>query len=257
MYKSRHHSIVYLSVIVLLLLTNNMLPGVAKESLLIRLSAQRIEDGGIIFVGQVKLPKGTKMMIDLSLKNKILGQDKITINDGGNFKSNVFRNGEKSHSTGTYQVNVISYFSKIWQSSEVLKIVGENGASLPSVLLAPDDPEFPNAGRHFEVTLNVVFPNIAPAQQAIQAVQEAYLSIPDRGRSADPVKDVVTIIRKGGGFYVLSWEANQSSPGVWVVTLNCTDAGKKKKAQWEYNTKTKKVKYLDPLAKNLSWTPSE
>jgi hypothetical protein len=264
---SRGRSIGYLGIIVLFLIIINGFKSIAAESLLISLSAQRTTDGGIIFVGQVKLPKGTKMMIDLSLNNDLLGQDTVLIKDAGNFKSGVFRKGKEPHSPGTYQIHVLSHFTKVWQSSEILKIVGENGALLPSDLLVPDDPEFPNDTRHFEVTRNVVFPRIAlvsnndldssTEQKAIQSVQEAYLSISERGRSADPVKGVVALIEKGGGFQPLSWIANQSSPGVWIVTLNCIDAGQKKKALWEYNKVTNKVKYLNPLAKILSWTPAE
>jgi len=257
----------YLGLIALFLIIINGFKSIAAESLLISLSAQRTADGGIIFIGQVKLPKGTKMMIDLSLNNDLLGQDTVLIKDAGNFESGVFRKGKKPHSPGTYQVSIFSHFTKVWQSPEILKLVGENGALLPSDLLVPDDPEFPNDTRHFEVTRNVIFPRIAlvsnnalansTEQKAIRSVQEAYLSVPDRGRSADPVKGVVAFIEKGGGFQALSWTANQSSPGIWIVTLDCIDAGQKKKAQWECNIETKKVKYLNPLAKILSWTPAE
>jgi len=239
----------------LLLGSVNFLPGV--ESLIQQVSATRTENGGIVILGKTKLPKGTKLMIDISRSGPLLGQTKVTAKEEGSFSSEPFTDKDKPRKSGIYKVTITSYFTEIWQSKDVLIKVGKNGAKLPPGQLVPDDPEFPTAGGHLKVTVDVNFPGISPELQAVQTVKEAILILPGKGRSADPIKDVVAYFVKGGGFKPTGWSAKQSSTGVWIVTLNCIDAGEKKQAQWELNPKTKVVKYLDPLAKLLSWLPRE
>jgi hypothetical protein len=227
------------------------------DSLIQQVSATRTEDGGIIILGKTKLPKGTKLMIDISRSGSLLGQANVTVNEGGSFSSEPFTNKGKPHKSGLYKVTITSHFTSIWQSNDVLLQVGKNGAKLPPGQLVPDDPEFPKAGGHLEVSFDITFPGMSPEQQALHTVWEAVLTVQGKGRSADAIKDVVAYFVKGGGFKPTGWSAKLSSNGVWIVTLNCIDAGEKKQAQWEYNPNTKAVKYLDPLAKLLSWTPSE
>ncbi len=59
----------------------------------------------------------------------------------------------------------------------------------------------------------------------------------------------------GSGFKPLAWSAVVEPNAKWTVTLRCIDGGTEKTAQWEYDIKTKSVKYLDPLAKTLSYVP--
>jgi len=239
----------------LLLGSVNFLLGV--ESLIQQVSATRTENGGIVILGKAKLPKGTILMIDISRSGPLLGQTKVTVNEEGSFSSEPFTDKNKPHTSGLYKVTITSYFINIWQSDDVLIKVGKNGAKLPPGQLVPDDPEFPKAGGHLEVSFDITFPGLSPELQALQTVKEAILTLPGKGRSADPIKDVVTYFEKAGGFKATGWSAKQSSNGLWIVTLNCIDAGERKQAQWEFNPRTKTVKYLDPLAKLLSWLPRE
>ena len=94
----------------------------------------------------------------------------------------------------------------------------------------------------------------------IDAVKDARLTVQGKGRSADPIRNVVAYFEKGssGAFTPRAWSAKRSSrSGPWVVTLDCVDGEERKQAQWEYDPKTKTVKYLDPLAKTLSWLPRD
>lgn len=257
MRNAKGNEFVCISVICLFVLLMGVKFLFARDPLIQQVSARRIENGGIIILGKANLPKGTKLMIDLSRSGRPLGQSKVIVNEDGNFSSEPFTNKNKPHISGLYKVTIYSYFTEIWQSDEVLAKVGENGSKLPAAQLVPDDPEFPKAGGHLSVSFDISFPGISLELQAIQAVKDAILTLPEKGRSADPIKNVVALFEKAGGFKAIDWSAKQSSNGTWIVTLNCIDAKKRKQAQWEYNPKTKTVKYLDPLAKILSWLPRE
>lgn len=230
----------------------------AVESIIKSISAKRTGNGGIIIFGKVNLPKGTKIMLDLLLSsNKIAGQSTLFSKDDGSFESEIFTNGGNPYSGGKYKVKMYSYFTSIWQSKEVLLKVGKNGILLNNFKLTPDDPEFPNNAKHLEQSFVINFPDLSPENNAIQAVNDAVLDIAGKGRSADPIKNVILWFKKAGGFTPLSWSAKKDGKGNFVVTLDNIDAGEKKKAQWSFNPKTREVKYLDPQAKLLSWLPEE
>ena len=61
---------------------------------------------------------------------------------------------------------------------------------------------------------------------------------------------------KAPGFTPRGWSAKRAG-AKWIVTLDCQDGSTRKQAQWEYNPENGKVRYLDPLAKILSWMPAE
>jgi hypothetical protein len=230
----------------------------AAESIIKGISAKRTGNGGIIIFGKVNLPKGTKIMLDLLLSaNKIAGQSDLFLKDDGAFESGIFTNKGNPYTGGKYRIKIYSYFTSRWQSKEVLLKVGENGILLKNIKLTPDDPEFPNNAKHLEQSFVINFPDLSPEINAIQAVNDAVLDVVGKGRSADPIRNVVQWFNKAGGFTPQSWSAKKDDKGNFVVTLDCIDAGNKKKAQWSFNPKTREVKYLDPLAKLLSWLPAE
>jgi len=232
-------------------------PSIAKETLVQELSAQRDNNGGITIIGRVKLPKGTKLMLDVKYKN-YFAQDNVIVADNGKFSSVAFSNKNKPCIAGTYDVTVIAYFTKMFgQPSDVIAKVGEGGKLLPITALIPDDPEFPEAGGHLKETRKINFPSLSSELLIIETVKETTLVVTGKGRSADPIKNVVAYFESAGGFKALKWSAKQVPSGVWIVTLDCIDGGNNKQAQWEYNPTTKAVRYLDPLAKLLSWLPSE
>ena len=78
-----------------------------------------------------------------------------------------------------------------------------------------------------------------------------------RGRSSLPIGKSVALFAAAPGFTPNGWTAAKGAGGKWTVTLDCVDGGKKTAAQWEYDPQTQQVKYLDPLAKTLSYVPPE
>lgn len=242
-----------ITVVVILLLTINIWPCMAKGSLIQNLSAKRDNVGGIIISGKIKLPKKTKIWIELPNG----GQAETYVSDNGNFEGGPFTNKGRIYSAGNYKIMITSHFTRYWQSSDILTQVGEGGKLLESSTLIPEDPEFPKGGRYLKESMSVPFPGLEQDQIAIDKVKNAILIVKGKGRSADSIKDVVEYFRSNGGFSPIKWSAKSDKSGAWIVTLDCIDGRQNKQAQWEYDTNLNKVKYLDPLAKLLSWTPSK
>jgi len=198
-------------------------------------------------------------MVDLhpGSGDKLLGQDKVTLGDSGAFTTEPFRAGERMHKAGRYRVQIVSYFTTVWrQPSEVLAATGVNGSKLPARLLTPDDPEFPDAGRHLEATVPVVFPGPSQELVAISAVQGAVLTTPEHGRATDPVGTVVQYFVQADVTPV-GWAAHRGEAQRWTVSYMCMNGSKPDTARWEYDATSGRVRYLNRLGKILSWLPAE
>jgi hypothetical protein len=230
----------------------------STRSLIQTVSAIRNAEGGLVVSGVVLLPKGTKVWVQpLSSDGKrILTQAETYVGNEGKFSTEPLFSGDGSIlKPGPQKVELLSHFTNLWQSSEVLGLVGENGSKLPSAALHPDDPEFPKNGGHLEEELTLSVPPLSMETVAIERVKKARLSVPNKGLSSEPVGKVIAWFDKAG-VKSLDWSAAQES-GRWVVSLDCQDGATRKKARWEYDEATHTVRYLDPLAKTLSWLPKD
>ncbi len=244
-----------------------------------KLALKILKQNGHEIFRQDRLPSGGK------IQKSHYWEGDIIVDRNGHFETRqLSMQSGANWSPGKYQVQVESHFTLAWQlgwperkdgrACEVIKELGvetdsqcrtsvnPNPTKLPpSPDLVPGDPEFPNVGRYLKASREVVFPPLSEESVAIDAVKNARLTVKGKGRSADLIKNVVARFQKAssGAFTPLGWSATQSSPpsGLWIVTLNCKDGEERKEAQWEYNPKTKTVKYLDPSAKALSWLPSD
>jgi hypothetical protein len=249
---------------------------IAAESLIGKVSAERTA-GGLNIVGTIqKVPLGTKMRVEIVRKEGrgLKPRDKPSIDTivapDGSFRANLSNRDGSAFSAGTYTVQITAMFNSGWQSVEVLKKAGveldsQGRSSIttdPKALpqtpdFKPFDPEFPRAGRYIEVRREVTVTALRADAAAIEAVKNARLTVQGRGRSALPVGKSVELFASAPGFKPKGWSAVQEQRGKWTVTLDCVDGDKETKAQWEYDPKTKVVKYLDPVAKALSYVPPE
>lgn len=221
-------------------------------------TANRSNDGSITITGVTEFPAGTKLMIDLLARGgRLAGQSTCRVANGGRFVTEGFSNAGRPWPAGSYTVHIVAYFTKMWQTDQVLASVGVNGAHLPTDALVPDDPEFPKAGRHLEVRIAVSFPEVSGETAAIEAVQRSKLVVTGEGKSSGSVKETVDLFARAPGFRPLDWTAVRDARGSWIVSLTCIDGGQRKQAQWSFSPTSRNVKYLDPLAKLLSYLPPE
>lgn len=233
------------------------IPPADTKTLIPQIGARRDATGGLVIEGVALLPPGTKIGIDrYSRTGKIEAQSKATVGPDGSFASEPFSNLGQPIAAGSNRIGISSYFNRAWQSEAVLAVVGDGGKNLPSGALSPDDSEFPNATRHLQEELRVDFPAVPEDVVAISKAKSAKLLVQGQGKSSEPIGEVVQIFSKSPGFTPLSWSAAKSG-SKWIVTLDAQEAAGRRQAQWEYDPASGKVRYLDPLAKILSWVPAD
>jgi hypothetical protein len=235
---------------------------------LYQIVAKRADDGGIRICGKANLPEKTKLGISLVQpwgegNEKLLGESDAAVNAQGDFQSGGFTDHDIPYPEGDHTVHIYTYFNQAWQSSQILALLGTNGSRLPVAVLKLDDPEFPKQGGHIDQRLVLAFPGLSPAQKALTAVKEAKLFVQGHGQATDSVHYIVKFMQNTWAktdpraFQEIDWSAAADGPGKWIVTLNCYNDHKTDKAQWSYSEADGSVKYLDPLAKLLSYLPPE
>lgn len=248
----------------------------AAESLIGKITAERTSSGLTIAGTIQRVPPGTKMRVELvrfsgrNLKPMDQPSGDAIVGPDGSFRANLPSHGRAPFEAGTYTVQLTAMFNRPWQSVEVLQKAGveldSQGRSQlhtdPKALpdtpdFKPFDPEFPRAGRYIEVRREVTVAAPRGDAAAIEAVKNARLTVQGRGRSDLPVGKSVDWFASAPVFKVRGWSAVQGADGKWTVSLDCVDGEKETQARWEYDPKTKMVKYLDPLAKILSYMPPE
>jgi len=250
-------------------------PNVTHASLVGSLIAERSGSGLTISGMTNGLPAGTKMWVEIihqpgGPKKPISGpqDDKVIIAVDGRFRANLSNRDGSVFRPGSYTIMITAYFNSGWQTVDVLRKAGveldSQGRSsvrtdpkaIPESLdFETDDPEFPKVGRHLKILREVKLGAVTADQAAIDAVTGATLLVQGRGRSRLAVGKSVDLFASMGGFKPIAWSAALGPDAKWVVTLDCIDGEKQEKAQWSYDQASKVVRYLNPLAKTLSYTP--
>jgi hypothetical protein len=249
----------------------------AAESVIVALDGSRGGDQLIVTGKTQGLPPGTKLWVEITRlpghapsTNGGPMDDHVFVADDGTFKATISKPDRASFPAGTYDIKITSIFNSAWQSVDVLKRAGvqldnrgrsdlvTNPTAIPaSPDFKPDDPEFPKATRHLEAIRKITVGALPSDVAAIDGVKDAILVVEGRGRSSLSVAKSVDFFVSAGGFKAVGWSAAIGSDGKWIVTLDCVDAENPKKAKWQYDPKTKAVKYLDPLSKLLSYVPPD
>lgn len=236
-----------------------MPPPEGTSSLVHSLEARRNRKGQVTVAGQLLLPAGTALWVEVFDPNvppgrSLVGESKPHLASGGSFEAGPFNLPRP----GRYRVQLTAHFNGAWQSRDVLAVVGSNGTNLPKSALTPDDPEFPQAGGHLEYSGSVNVGELSPELQAIEAVKHAKLFVKGRGQAVDTVGEIVKYFETPGmEFYPGDWSAQIGPDSKWKVSLQHRWGNEQKIANWEYDPHSKQVKYLDPESKMLSWIPAE
>jgi len=266
------------SVLAVLFISLGLVPqSRAAESIIVALDGSRDGDQLIVTGKTQGLPSGTKLWVEIT---RLPGHapnvgggpmdDKVFVAEDGTFKATISKPDGVSFPAGTYDIKITSMFNSAWQSIDVLKRAGvqldsqgrsDVATNPPAIPESPDfkprDPEFPKAARYLEAIRKVTVGALASDVAAIDGVKDAILVVQGSGRSSLPVGKSVDFFVSAGGFKAVGWSAAIGSDAKWVVTLDCTDGGNPKKAKWQYDPKTKAVKYLDPLSKLLSYVSAD
>jgi len=245
-----------------------VLPPQGTRSLIQEVRASRDAVGGLLLEAKTLLPEGTKVHVEVSIeasKKEVRRSDGVTAGAGARLLTErvdadgILRAGPyNAPKAGKYCIAFSCYFNGAWQDEDVLALVGNDGLKLPRAALDPLDPEFPDAGGRLEYSGVVIVGGLPPDVVAIEAVKNAKLLVKGKGQAVDTVAQIVAFFDKPHiEFYPGSWSAKQNADGTWNVSLDHKWGNEAKVANWEFNPKTRGVRYLDPEAKMLSWIPAE
>jgi hypothetical protein len=219
-------------------------------------AAERGPEGQVFIVGSTNLPDETKLSIETSRGQESGSGDSAVFVMNGHFRSAGFTKGRQPYPAGNYTVRVFCLFNRTWQNRAVLAAVGEGGANLHGRLFKLKDPDVVDSEVMMDQRRRIIFPPITPAVLAIILVKTAVLTIPEKGRSGSDIQTNLDLFVRGGGFTPKAWTAVRTEANSYTVALECIDAGSQKQALWSVNLDTRTVKYINELAKLLSWTPN-
>lgn len=234
------------------------------------MTAQAIRNpsGGVIIEGQTNLPNGVALMLHLSSqeKDEYQAQDKVRVAKG-RFRSAAFMRDGQSLSYTTMNLRIYAHFNRVWQSEQVLKLVGEGGGNLPRTqFIKPEDPTIRDSETVLDYFDSIRIPSYEPSsnQKAISLVQMATLSVDGR-KSTKTVQDGFDFygnfthgeVHEGNG-----WRASSKGGDEFEVALDFINGRKdgadwKCEATWQANVQTGEVRYTSKYAKLFSYIPEE
>lgn len=228
-------------------------------SLVQSLESARDWKGEVNVVGSLLLPSGTKLWVEIFPEKPRVGERSLAKSEprlavGGFFQAGPF----VLPKAGLYRVRLLACFNGVWQSPEVLALVGSSGTKLPKSALEPVDPEFPQSGGRFEYWSSLNVAALSPEHEVIEAVKNAKLLVQGKGQAVDTIAEIVDYFDAPAvEFYPGGWSAEMGADGKWRVSLQHKWGTDEMTANWEYDPSTNRVKYLDPEAKMLSWIPAD
>jgi hypothetical protein len=236
-------------------------------SVMLTATASRYASGGAFVAGTTNLPDGVRLGIELKDGNRTLAFDFHMRVKSGRYLSAPFRSGNEPLRPGKYVFRIFTYFNGLWQSNEVLGLIGENGSNLKtSALIHSDDAG--NRLLEYETTLAVppfrgafappMAPNLSPEGKAIEIVKSA-VPVVDGHLSSTRVEESIehylqrSYFQSGKG-----WTASRLSGDTYRVTFDLIYGDDRNsqhdQALWNVNTVNGAVVYLNRSAKNFSQT---
>jgi hypothetical protein len=234
--------------------------------------AERGDGGQVFIVGTTNLPDGTKLGAEVFVKHHLFAQDFDIFVSGGRFRSAGFSDGSRPIPPGNYDVHMLTYFNEVWQSPDILRMVGRGGANLKGNVIKFQDPDVIDSDKILDVTSALQFPPLeashpptttpSPSEtgesKAIALVKRAMLTV-DGSRSATDIEENIALFMKNPELRpAAGWTAKNDSGAKYAVSYSFIN-GKlgEEQAIWEADIATKKVRYINKNAKYFSWTPAE
>jgi len=238
--------------------------------------------GEIFINGSTNLPNSLRFEVkipDVQWTETVMGRDgsshqfkhrpndfKVIIQEGGRFESRgLLAANNKPIPPGKHKVYFFAIFNGNWQTKEMLKLVGDGGKNLHGKIFRKEDNDVIDSDLLLDYTMTLSFPPLvplAPESQAIDLVKNAILTVPGRGRSATNIQENVDLYMgsspKLSGLTPIGWSAKAEKGKTYLVTFDFIDAvAGPSQAVWSADLETKKVQYVNKLAKMFSWTPKE
>lgn len=224
----------------------------------LEVTAERREDGGIVFVGKTNLPDGMKLGISLhdpSGKGPLRGQDYDIFTRKGKFRSQPFSDKGKPLAEGPWTVELISHLYEPWQTEEVLRDLGRYGSKLEGDgrgLFVASDADVPDPHWSIDSDLTVEFPPVPMGPKLIEQVKASkHTKKCQKGEGKRSVGEAIAIIdpRSEG-----RWKVNEDVSPPRVIWQTWSKSGERFDHKWEVDGRT--VNYLNKGAKTVSCFPN-
>lgn len=209
-----------------------------------QLDGARTNTGATAVRGRIALPDQTKLWVDIG-KAKA---DATVL--GGTFTAADFGD-ELRPLQGLQRVRIEALFNGAWQPASVLAAVGDGAKKLRGDCAKKTDPDVTDSNIEISCSKSVVLPPLSAEQRAILAVRNAVLTVPGQGRSHGTINETVTLyLTPGAGLRVRGGWSAKLIDGVYEVVFDFSPDGP---AIWAFNPKTGTVKYINHVAKLMSY----
>jgi hypothetical protein len=239
----------------------------------------------VVISGTTNLPDGLKMWVDveegklpLGAPKSIASDESVYIHDGRfstqplwmevpntQFTKKDWPKGvrvdirERPFLPKPYTVHCLAYFNGAWQPKEVLNVIGGEGAeSLKGKIIKAENPDVIDSSKTVGYTTTVAFPLLSPGAKAISLVQQAVMTVPDKGRSTGDIQAVVDLYMVSPGLKVAKgWEAKQTTPTTFDISFDFINGDQgEQQAVWQVDIASGRIKYVNENGKLFSWAPS-
>lgn len=210
--------------------------------------ATRDSSGGILISASTNIPDGVKIWVQL-----VDGSTSKTHVSNGNFSSEPFTKKGKIIQAGPHQVSFLAYFNEFWQQpAAVLEITGKGGKLLKGKLFHKTDPDVIDSDKMLEYSTTINFPPVSRDLEAISLVKSATLVVDGTRSSATIGETVDWFLKPGTGIKMgAGWKAVAKVLDTYEVQLDITGGP----AIWQADLRAKKVKYINKVAKDMSYLP--
>jgi hypothetical protein len=217
-------------------------------------AAKRDSNGGIIIAASTNLPDGLKLWVQLAD-----GSTSKTQVSGGKFESEPFSNKGKMIQPGPHRVSFLAYFNAAWQQPDsVLQVTGKGGSKLKGKLFRKTDPDVIDSDRMLEYRTTVAFPTASRELEAISLVKSSTLVVDGERSSATVAQTVDAFLKPGTGITMGSgWKAIAKGSNIYEVQLGICDAANDGPAIWQADLSSRKVRYINKVAKDMSYLPPD
>lgn len=254
--------------------------------------AERGPEGQVFITGSTNLPDGVRIGVEIGAVKrkeptnarevqdraiKRMTQEANVVIQGGHFRSAGFLLNGNAYPAGQHTVHFFAYFDGPGQSKETLTVVGYGGKNLRGKIFKKEDPDVVDSDMVLDYAVPLMFPPLPPETSelvqktqeaeaidlarksresaAIELVKKSTLTVQGYGRSYATIQETVDYYMGVPGMSQgKGWSAKADNDNTFLVTFDFIDTSAgQSQAVWSADLKTKKVQYVNKLAKTFSW----
>lgn len=227
------------------------------ERITLDVGADRSAAGLIYIDGKTNLPDGIKLGVEIRLGRRLVAQDNSVFVRDAAFRTEGLNWAGRTIPPGRYKVTVLSYFTPVWQTPEILNLIGRGGLKLRGGPIVRENPDVHDSGNMLVHSVMLPLPAMSRESEAIALVRTAVLEVEGKGRSGERVDRAIEILKSTPDVRERhGWSAEHESGSVYRVSYDFIGgASGPQQAVWTADLATRKVRIANDHAKLLSYAP--